>query len=66
MCKHSIESKEVFLANGRNKHQFILLLSRYLQDDGQVVQVSDYLSLYMEGKHQIHCILFAMLNIWKW
>ena len=36
----SYKNQEVFLANEKNKHQFILLISRYLKDDGQVVHQS--------------------------
>ena len=32
------KNQEVLLANERNKNQFILLLSQYLRDDGQIVQ----------------------------
>ena len=32
--------QEVFLANEKNKHQFILLISRHLRDNGQVVHSS--------------------------
>ena len=31
------KNQEVFLANEKNKHQFILQISQYLRDDGQVV-----------------------------
>ena len=34
------KNQEVLLANERNKNQFILLLSRYLRDDGQIVHHS--------------------------
>ena len=34
------KNQEIFLANKTNKHQFVLLLSTYLQDDGQVVHHS--------------------------
>ena len=34
------KNQEVFLANEKNKHQFILLISQYLRDDGQVVHQS--------------------------
>ena len=36
----SYKNQEVFLANEKNKHQFILLISKYLRDDGQVVHQS--------------------------
>ena len=34
------KNQEVFLTNEKNKHQFILLISQYLKDDGQVVHQS--------------------------
>ena len=34
------KNQEVFLANEKNKHQFILLISQYLRDDGQIVHQS--------------------------
>ena len=34
------KNQEVFLANERNKNQFILLLIQYLRDDGQIVHHS--------------------------
>ena len=36
----SYKNQEVLLANEKNKHQFILLISKYLRDDGQVVHQS--------------------------
>ena len=35
------KDQEVFLANEKNKQQFIQLIGRYLRDDGQVVYQSD-------------------------
>ena len=35
-----LKNQEVFLANEKNKHQFILLISKYLRDEGQVVHQS--------------------------
>ena len=34
------KNQKVFLANERNKNQFILLLIQYLRDDGQIVHHS--------------------------
>ena len=34
------KNQEIFLANEKNKHQLILLISKYLRDDGQVVHQS--------------------------
>ena len=34
------KNQEVFLTNEKSKHQFILLISQYLKDDGQVVHQS--------------------------
>ena len=36
----SYKNQEIFLANKKNKHQLILLISKYLRDDGQVVHQS--------------------------
>ena len=33
-------NQEVFLTNEKNKHQFIVLISQYLRDDGQAVHQS--------------------------
>ena len=34
------KNQKVFLANEKSKHQFILLISQYLRDDGQFVDQS--------------------------